>query len=155
MAAKVKVSGLDTIIKNLNKEVAKIEGNVQKGLTIAGLFIKGRSMDKTPVDVGNLWASHYLVSGDGTKSEETGFRPDRSGSNRVADEHSGHIQEALVRMRTKNKPFIEIGLTAFYAEHVHEDLEARHPTGECKFLEKAITQNYKKTVDTIKRFAKV
>ncbi len=153
--ATAEVSGLDEIIKNLNREVKKIEGNVQKGLTLAGLVVKGESMKNTPVDVGNLRASHYLVSGDGTRNEEANLRPDRSGNSRVADEHSGHVQEALANARSKNRPFVEIGLTAFYAEFVHEDLEARHTTGGAKYLERAFHENKKRFLDTVRRMAKV
>ncbi len=148
------VSGLDTIIANLNREISKIEGKVQKGLTLAGLFVKGRSMEKTPVDVGNLRGSHYVVSGDGAIDAGGPFKPDRKGGTRVADEHLPHVQDASSRIRSKNKPFIEIGLSAYYAEAVHEDLEARHPTGGTKFLERAFRENQKQMLEIVKRFAK-
>lgn len=153
--AVTKVSGLDEIISNLNKKISKLKGNVQKGLTLAMLEIKGKSMDKTPVDVGNLRSSHYLVSGDGTKNTQSNFRPDKKGSNKVAQEHLGHVNEAASNARSQNRPFAEIGCTAFYAVDVHEDLEARHTTGGCKFLERAITEGQGKILSTVKRFAKL
>lgn len=151
------IDGLDKILKNLNDEIVKLKGNVQKGLTLAMLEIKGKSMDKTPVDVGNLRGSHYLVSGDGTKSAESSLKSDKKGGTRVVDEHSGHIAEAGVRARKEGNrgPFAEIGCTAFYAEVVHEDLEARHVTGGAKFLERAIRESQSRILPTIKRFAKL
>ena len=44
MAATVKVIGLDQVLANLNKEIAKIEGDVQKGLTLGMQIIKRDSM---------------------------------------------------------------------------------------------------------------
>lgn len=36
---------------------------------------------------------------------------------------------------------VQVGYTAEYAPHVHEDLQARHTVGEAKFLEKSVQQN--------------
>jgi hypothetical protein len=169
MAISGHVEGLDTVLKNLNKEISKLKGNVQKGLTLAMTFIKGQSMDKTPVDVGNLRASHYLVTGDGHVSDEAkGFKtkyPKKSGKKitasqvasaaKVASEHQSHVSEAKANATSKRAPFAEIGCTAFYAVYVHEDLEARHITGGAKFLERSIHENQGKILDTVKRFAKL
>lgn len=168
------VEGLDKVLANLNKEIAKLKGNVQKGLTLAMLEIKGRSMEKTPVDVGNLRASHYLVSGmgGGEAPASGGFNTAEPGGARVASEHPGHVAEALAHARRKQSPFAEIGCTAFYAVYVHENVEMKwrgkprkkphkglywDPQGEAtaKFLEIAIREGVNKILSTIKRFAKL
>lgn len=43
-------------------------------------------------------------------------------------------------LMNRNKPAVEVGNNAEYAIYVHENLEANHPVGEAKFLEKAIIQ---------------
>ncbi len=150
------VKGLDTILGNLNKEISKIEGNVQKGLTLGAQIIKADSMTQTPVDTGNLRGSHYVVSGDGkVDAGSVKFDTKDKGGQKVAAEHAGHLAESKSNAVSKRKPFVEIGLTAYYAEAVHENLEAHHPTGKAKFLEDAIRKGSKNFVTTIKRFATV
>jgi len=60
MAAHIK--GMDNLLRNLNKEIKKIEGFSMKGLIRAAIIIR-RDMDKTspliPVDEGNLRASWF------------------------------------------------------------------------------------------------
>jgi hypothetical protein len=150
----VKLEGLDTVLKRLSEEISKIEGDVQKGLTLGMLNVKADSMKMTPVDTGNLRASHYLVAGDGITDQETGgFDTSDASGRRVAEEHSGHIASALAGAISHKKPFVEIGCTAHYAEKVHEDLEARHVSGNAKFLELAIRNNEDKIPVWVKRFA--
>ncbi len=48
----------------------------------------------------------------------------------------------------------EVGAVAEYAIYVHEDLEAHHPTGEAKFLERAIDESRPKIRDILKKFIK-
>lgn len=152
----VKRIGLDTILKNLNKEIAKIKGDVQKGLTLGALVVKGKSMTSTPVDTGNLKGSHYLVSKDGAMDQTAGsdFSTQDDSGKKVAAEHPGKVDAAKSRIKGKSHPFVEIGCTAFYAEKVHEDLEAKHVSGKAKFLEDAIKENQSLILDSVRRFAK-
>jgi hypothetical protein len=150
----VKMVGLDEVLVKLNKAIHEIEGKVQKGLTLAMLEVKGKSMSDTPVDVGNLRGSHYLVTGDGTVSTENSFLPDKRGKTQVGTEHRPHVNAAANNAKSKGKPFAEVGCSAYYAESVHENLEARHVTGKAKFLEDAIKTNSSKILSTVKRFAK-
>ena len=63
-----KLTGVDQVIKNLNKEIVKIKGLSMKGLIQSAVLIR-RDMDKTPplipIDLGNLRASWYVVTGTG------------------------------------------------------------------------------------------
>lgn len=56
---------IDQVMKNLNKEIEKIEGNTMRGLLRAAIEIRG-DMEKTPplipVATGNLRASWTVVS---------------------------------------------------------------------------------------------
>lgn len=166
-----KVRGLDDVIRNLNKEIKSIERDVQKGLTLGMQMVKRDSMIDTPVDTGNLRGSHYVVSGNGQVSQESGQfttvdkkgKPDKSGI-RVSMEHPTHIAAAKANAMKQNKPFCEIGCTAFYAEIVHEDMEASHvkehksggtfQSGKAKFLEDSIKKNGSLVLNLIKQHAK-
>lgn len=166
-----KVQGLDTIIANLNKEIKSIEGDIQKGLTLGMMLVKGDSMSGTPVDTGNLRGSHYLVSGNGSVSDEgkkfitvdKKGKPNKSGE-KVASEHPGHVSKAKSNALSKRKPFCEIGCTAFYAEAVHEDMEASHvkehktggtfQSGHAKFLQIALADNRDRVLALVKKYAR-
>lgn len=155
MSVKMVGRNLDEIIRDFNREIEKIEGDVQKGLSLGGLEIKGESMQRTPVDTGNLKNSHYMVSAKGGAADKGGgFNTvDKSGE-QVAREHDSHVQAAAGEAHSSGKPLIELGCTAFYAEQVHEDLEARHTTGQAKFLENAIRNKINQLPGYIRRFAK-
>ena len=159
MAIKTAGKGLDEVLKNLNKEINKIEGDVQAGLIVGGALIKGHSQGECPVDLGNLRASAYLVAGNGQVEAESSFelsrrgKPDK-GAERVAAEHSGHIQSAASEAKSKGYPFIELGYTAFYAEAVHEDPTAYHPSGKYKFLEDPIKKDANMVLELVKKKAK-
>ena len=57
------VKGMDNVLRNLNKEIKKIEGYSMKGLIRSAILIR-RDMDKTsplvPVDEGNLRSSWFI-----------------------------------------------------------------------------------------------
>ena len=54
------LEGRSKVLNKLNREISKIRGASRKGLLKASILIKERSMKKTPVDEGNLQASHYI-----------------------------------------------------------------------------------------------
>ena len=49
------------VIGALNRNIAKIDGNIRNGMILAGNFVKLKSQETTPVDEGNLKASHYTA----------------------------------------------------------------------------------------------
>lgn len=64
--------GMSTVLRNITKEVAKVEGAERLALSQAALLVKRESMNRTPVDTGNLRASHeteVMNEGDGPKAE--------------------------------------------------------------------------------------
>jgi hypothetical protein len=133
------LQGLDKVIRNLNMEIGRIEGASMAGLWDAGLQIQAASQRRVPVDLGNLKGSHYTRNA--ANLERLQDPPD----NAVAPLPSGSVAENMV----------EIGATADYAIHVHENLEAIHPVGEAKFLEHAITENQGKILEIVRRRAKI
>lgn len=150
----VQVKGLDEILKNLNKQIRSIDGDITKGLILGMSLTKADSMKGTPVDTGNLRGSHYLVFSNGQVEQDTKFDTKDKSGQKVAAEHAGHVSTSLSDVRSKRGPTAEIGCTAFYAESVHENLEAGHVTGSSKFLEKAIRKNANQILSLIKRYAK-
>ena len=48
---------------------------------------------------------------------------------------------------------VQVGYTADYAPYVHENLEARHPVGEAKFLERAMNDKEAEALELIKQHA--
>lgn len=68
------VKGLDTVLSNLNSEIAKIEGASMDGLMEAGMKIQASSQQRAPVDTGNLKGSAYTRKARvGGKSVEIGY----------------------------------------------------------------------------------
>ena len=59
--------------------------------------------------------------------------------------HYSDIQEV-----SKKKVVGVVGATQDYAIYVHEDLQARHTTGQAKFLTTALKEREQKTIQIIK-----
>jgi hypothetical protein len=55
-------TGLNEVLRNLNKEVAALKQRTVAGLWEAGLEVKRRSIELTPRKTGNLRASHYTIA---------------------------------------------------------------------------------------------
>lgn len=55
--------GKGKALRNLSREIRNIERRTLQGMYAAGLLVKGHSQNMTPVDKGNLKASHYVVTG--------------------------------------------------------------------------------------------
>lgn len=58
--AKIKVKGLDNVMREFNRKVDFTNDNVRKGLQAAGLFIKAESKENAPHDTGLLVNSHFF-----------------------------------------------------------------------------------------------
>jgi len=60
-------TGLNEVLRNLNKEVEALKKRTIAGMWEAGLEVKRRSMELTPVGpTGNLKASHYVIPYEGS-----------------------------------------------------------------------------------------
>lgn len=62
-----RMEGTAKALGKLNSHVRKIDGLTRAGMAAAAAIIKAESMKKTPVEFGNLKASHYIVEAE-TKS---------------------------------------------------------------------------------------
>lgn len=128
------IKGLDKVLKNLNKEIAKIEDRSMRGLLEAALLIL-YEMDSTPpvipVDTNNLRASFFT-------------RPYTN----IAD----------------GSPRLDIGFSASYAVYVHEmigptkggkQINWNRPGSGPKFLEAALNRNMEEILQIIASHARI
>jgi len=58
-----KVLGADKILKNLNIEISKIEGDISKGLSLALVHVQGEAQENTPLEFGVLRNSAFTDVG--------------------------------------------------------------------------------------------
>lgn len=65
--SKSRISGLDTVLMNLNREILKIKGRNRAGMAAVGLMIKGRSIQRAPERTGHLRGSFHQRSWDDTR----------------------------------------------------------------------------------------
>jgi len=156
----VRVEGLEKVLNNLNREVAKMKTGSKQGLIRAGFLIQRGSMQKAPVDTSNLKNSHYTAWGEG-KQDNPAFN-DQGVSGRkltgaelaeIARNHETTTQVA--QSKTKGKLQVAVGASAAYALFVHEDMAANHPNGgQAKFLQASVEENYERILDVMAGKAK-
>lgn len=68
-----KVQGLEKVVGNLNREVARIKTRTVAGLFRAGLILEAEAKRRVPVDTGNLKNSGYTRKASPT-TVEVGFQ---------------------------------------------------------------------------------
>lgn len=55
-----KIGGLEMVLRNLNKVRIEADSEIKARLMRAALLVKRRSLEKTPIDTGNLRGSAYV-----------------------------------------------------------------------------------------------
>ena len=167
MKKTVKLLGVDKMVKNLNKEVAAIEGRTLKGMILAAIIIR-RSMETTspkiPIDLGNLRASFFIMTTEGELKDVEFKGPE---SSKLAADHSSLVSSVKAVIAGTGYPVLIMGFSANYAVFVHENMEARfyrpdapkgkkgRPGSGPKFFEAAIQRNKKGTLEIIAKHAKI
>lgn len=63
MAKGIKIKGQKDVLRNLNREIEKIEGNTAKGMLAAGEFVEGESNEIAPHKLGVLIGSSFTSLG--------------------------------------------------------------------------------------------
>ncbi len=158
-----RLKGLNKVINNLNKEVKKIEGKTLKGLIRAGLIVL-RSVEikspLTPVDLGNLRASRFLVSSTGKVSmggSPTFKDGKRKNAKKLTSNHGSTLRDAGSVLGVFKKPVVIFGFSAYYAAPVHEmtGVNWSRPGSGGKFLEKAIDNNVDDMLKVIAKEVKI
>jgi hypothetical protein len=161
--AEPKVTGLQTVLKNLNREIEAMERASVRGLYRGGLLIQRTAQTNSPVVTGNLRASGYTVTvGAGFAG---GKMPAFKGKNKnkLGRAHVAEVLDANGALSKTNGPQCIVGFTAAYAAFVHENPNAgrgkaaagkpiykrRSEVGGAKFLERSVAENQKKVLQLI------
>lgn len=124
------VKGLDEVMIRLNVELKRIHTLSTQGLIQAAIHVRRETetvAPVTPVDLGNLRASWFVVSTLGQAEDTVGsgnFR-NRPGSKenlaqRLRADHNAYIQAAMTEVNMRKQPMVIMGYSAFYAAIVHE-----------------------------------
>lgn len=131
----VKVSGLNQVLKNLNKEIKQIEGDTRAGLSKSGLFIKSEAVERAPVEFGNLRNSAF------SQLSSMSFRGNQSVTIGFTADYAAYVHEAPMKLKGQpraKRSGIKAGSGVYWQG------------GENKFLEKAVKLNIREIVDIIK-----
>jgi len=157
---KTNVTGLETVLKNLNQEIKEIKNKSLRGMIRSAILIR-RHMEfnspTIPVDTGNLRASWFILTN--LTGIEEGENPEFKGEKapEMALQHSKTIERYRTALSVKKEPALLMGFTANYAFYVHEAThkEFKRPESGAKFLESALKANYNNILKIIREEAKV
>ena len=149
------LEGLSNVLRNLNAAIKQKELNLKAGLMEAALVIKADSVRETPIDLGNLRGSAFVIV---TEQQPDNTAPSFSGtdSGEMASNHSKAMIEGQGIVKGNVHDFSAIiGYTANYAFWVHEmPANYNFNSGSNKYLEKAVLKNEKRVFDILAKWAK-
>lgn len=158
MAKQGKFTGLELVMKNLNKEIVKLKGRSMAGLIKGGIIII-RDTEKTPpltpFDLGNLVASKYMVTGLGKNTEPSPtFKGDKKGE--LKTDHTSVVskQKAIAA----GKSLVILGFTANYAAATEENNDPKvwnRPGSGRAYLQSSIKRNQGKVLGVIAQTGKI
>lgn len=131
------LKGIEKVVSNLNREIAKIEKRSARGLTVAALRVRRDSQKKTPVDEGNLRASAFTETFKVSKGPAAvvGYTA----------EYAPWVHEAPGTLKGQPRPKRK-GSSANRGKYW--DPQGR---AEPKFLEKSAKENEKNILEDIRR----
>lgn len=162
------IIGIEEVMRALNAELATVQNKSRSGLVHAAAYIRNETEKRpplTPVDLGNLRASWFVVSSlwgvkEG-KSPKFKNRPGRAGkkanlSGKMAQDHSLAIAAAQATVAAKPL-MVVMGYSAYYAYFIHEAMDYRfqRPGAGPKWFQAAITNNRNQLVYIVGKYAKI
>ena len=154
------LKGLETVLKNLNKEIRAIKGRTLKGLIRAQIIVR-RDMDlvspKIPVKTGNMRSSYFVVTSDGNVEVGDGAGFSGRDAGRMGADHSGSLSAHKGEIKGSKNPKLIMGFSAYYAVFVHEQVGAnygREGAGP-KFLETHLKSKSSEMLKVIAEEAKI
>jgi hypothetical protein len=168
------VQGFEDVMNNLNAEIMKIKDASMKGLIEAAILIRKdteKSTPKTPVDLGNLRSSWFVVTAKGKEKDDEynkGFRNVTSEKRRKtklegnAAQFLADRQSAITEMTMKAKSFLPagqqtliMGYSANYAVYVHENMAYginwKRTSSGPKWFQGSVFRNSSKILGIIKK----
>jgi hypothetical protein len=150
------LQGLSAVLQKLNKTIEDIELHTKEGLTEAALVVKADSVRGTPIDLGNLRNSAFILVTDSTSDNES---PNFEGkeASQMGSDHSKGLSEAKGIVQAGKHQFNAIiGYTANYAFWVHEmPASFNFNQGSNKFLEKALMKNKDRILKILVKWAQL
>lgn len=176
-----KTIGVKEILKNLNKEISKLNYRLSSGLEVASKTVLDVAKEKTPFATGNLYHSGFVVwKTPRTVRSHTSGRfvnpPDKKTemiAARMTVEREEEIAQAIMQVSAITDDLTSIvGFSAFYALEVHENPRSGQTggvspsgkwiypegtwadNGEWKFLENAVKETAPVVFDILKEAAK-
>jgi hypothetical protein len=164
---------LQNILRNLNRELIKIEGTTQEGLIRAINKIHQETETgavRVPVDLGNLRHSWFYVTAKGTIGRGGGKAHTPEGQTgkfigknaaTIAAGHAALLTESIGKTKalaaTYKGPFVVAGYSANYALWVHEMLGAKfqRKRAGAKWFEIAIKSKQDEIIKIVKNNAEI
>ena len=157
-----RVKGLDIVLSNLNRVIRRTENQSLRGLIHAAALIRNeteRTPPVTPVDLGNLVASWFVVAS--RKGLQAGgaakFEGKKAAELSRMHENSIAAAKAVVHKMPRRTPLVIMGYSANYALFVHEMIGAtfqRQGAGP-KWLETHFKRNRGNIIREVTRYAKI
>lgn len=176
----IKVEGLDKVLKNLDKYLKRGMTNrgsvinaTARGLVLSAYAIRvdtEKTSPTTPVDLGNLRASFFIVSAYGGVEDDplklSGtfrnrlFTKMQMKASEMKAQHSAVVGACQAEaLSQRGEPFVLLGYSANYALWVHEmlgaDFKERTPAAGAQWFQKAIYRNRKKILEIVKDNAQI
>ena len=164
------VKGFDIVMANLNREIVKVKNGTLEGLIHATIIIRRdteKSSPSTPVDIGNLRASWFVVSVKGkaldpeayTKFRNKPFKKMRYTASFLRANHEQVVATAQAGVSGVREPTVIMGYSVPYAVYVHENYGAQFkrqdPPAGPKWFETAVKNNRNLILETIGKHAKI
>ena len=152
------VTGLEELMRELNKEAGKIKGKTMKGYIEAAIVIR-RSTERdeptVPVDTGNLRNSFFTTTGRTGSSGS--FKSPKAGE--LSAQHSAVKAKYKAEADKDPQPMMILGFSANYASDVHENMDPRvrrnRPGSGPKFLETSIDSNKLRILNLLRENAEI
>jgi len=140
------IEGLEEYLRNLKSVRKRYHAKALRAVSKAALFVLREAQKLTPVDLGNLRASGFVVvTGLGPSHTKFEFKDDPSRdshanmSSKVASSTKETMEVALGLANANTKGVAAyIAFGAYYALFVHEETSMHHTVGQAKFLETVI-----------------
>ena len=139
------LKGIDNVMRNLNKEVAKMKIKSLAGLIQVAIAIR-QDMDKIPplipIDTGNLRGSWFVTTSRGISDRGGSFKGEDAG--KMTSQHGRVVSTAAAMSKSSPFPMVVIGFSAIYSEPVHEmvgDINWNRSGSGAFFFTSALTRN--------------
>lgn len=175
------IRGINKVLENLTKETDAIKSGSAKGVLKGALLVIGKSQTLTPIRLGNLRNSRFVISSSLPSPEQGGnFEgPQASSMSSQHQKEKGVVgAETISKSKGGNSPTAAVGYSAVYALSVHEnpnagsagntagsDASRQNPAvalssihskaGQWKFLEKPLQENSSRVLALIKEESEV